>query len=699
MLHRFAMPGVLAVVDPRQPIAAAARLLARMATRLRASDRLRVEIDPAPDPPAVLGRVDLGLLDPAPAPAVSPDGACRLVLAGEIRGVTGGAAGALAAYLRDGEGVLRGRSGSFVLALWDGRAGRLLVATDRFGLRNAYYCADGDRFLLAPQVGALLADSRLSPRLDPQAAAEFLTFQCVLGERTLLEGVRLVPPASLLVFEPGRGVRIEEGWRPCYRPRPGTVASHGAALAEAIRSAATRQACAGAWRVGLPLSGGLDSRTLLAALPRNGAPVRTITYGHPDSDDVRLAAVLAGLARSVHHRIPLAPGYLAAEAEGMVARTDGMHSCLNGHARLLAGAGEVCDLLLLGNGGDCLLDALVAADAPGDEAGLAAMVAAKIAIGLPAHLSEDVVHPAAPLAGVAERALAAVRAGLAAAPGDRPADRVDAFNVTDRHRRWVLQGVPAQATHVEVRHPYYDDEVVAAALAVPHALRVERRAHIAALCRLAPDLARVRRQGRPFGFTASSLRLGLHRGGGRVRDAIRWRANRVGLNPLLARRDRRSFSDYDDDLRHGSRALLLEVLGSERTLARGWWQPDALGALVWRHLRGQANYAAALGVVLTLEFFARAFLDRGPVDERLLEDAVPGPHPLGGIADVEPEAARGALDQVRLRVRGSVDPPDPASKEIDVLRRGGVELEALLLDPHRPAPTSLREGGIPRRRS
>ena len=53
----------------------------------------------------------------------------------------------------------------------------------------------------------------------------------------------------------------------------------------------------------------------------------------------------------------------------MVERTDGMHSCLNAHAAVLRAAGALCDVILLGNGGDCLLDGLWtgADDASGDE--------------------------------------------------------------------------------------------------------------------------------------------------------------------------------------------------------------------------------------------------------------------------------------------------------------------------------------------
>ena len=91
------------------------------------------------------------------------------------------------------------------------------------------------------------------------------------------------------------------------------------------------------------------------------------------------------------------------------------------------------------------------------------------------------------------------------------------------------------------------------------------------------------------------------------------KANRAGLNPFLARPNRRSFADYDDELRHGSRALLDQLLLSPAVLERGWWRPEALAALVAEHLAGRANHAAALGVVLTLELWAAETLAAAPV--------------------------------------------------------------------------------------
>jgi asparagine synthetase B (glutamine-hydrolysing) len=602
------VPGIVGVVDASLTVEASAALAGAMAARLRTNERLRLELDPQPRSPVVLGRVHLGVLDGTRAPARSPDGSCRLVLCGEVRDRPGGAAELLADYLERGGRALRGLSGSFALALWDGRRRRCHLVNDRFGLRNVYYAATAERLLFAPQLPALLADARVPRALDPQAAAEFLVFQCVLLDRTLLAAARLLPPASLLVFEPGRGARLERTWELRYRPRPAPPAAHAAALADALRGAVARQA-AGPARVALPLSGGLDSRALLAAMPSGRAPLHAVTYGRLGCDDVLVARRLARLTGAVHHTIVLRPGYIADQAETMLARTGGMHSCLNAHAVLLGAARAFCDLILLGNGGDCLLDGLWSGPPDSSEDELLARLLARLEIGVPRALAEELVAPGAPFAGVAERAAAGLRAALAPWRGAPAAERCDAFNVVHRHHRWVLQGVPAQAPELEYRHPYYDDDVVAAALEVPAGLRAHRAAHVAALRLLSPALARVRRQGKPFGFTAPAWCRRVHEAGERAREAIRWRANRAGMNPMLTRPDRRGFADYNDELRHGSRALLEGVLLAPRTLERGFWRGARLRRLVEAHLLGHANHAHALGVVLTLELFARRCLD------------------------------------------------------------------------------------------
>jgi hypothetical protein len=298
----------------------------------------------------------------------------------------------------------------------------------------------------------------------------------------------------------------------------------------------------------------------------------------------------------------------------MVALTDGMHLALNAHAAVLQECARACDLVVLGNGGDCALDRLWwwnDAD-PGPD-GFRRRMFERLNHGLtpadaPALLGGpllDELVAGAP-ARLAER--------LAAYDGDTAADVADAYNVGERHWRWVLQGVPAQSTHVAVRQPFYDYRVVELALEVPTAMRTGRRLHVE-LIRRRPALAAV-----PMKDAAARskwVRRALE-GRRRARTALQqaWRrasGARVADAPRLT-----GFADYDHELRAGSSRLVTELVLDERTLARGWYRPERLRALAEEHLSRRANHARTLGMIATLEQWLRALeaRERDPLPAR-----------------------------------------------------------------------------------
>ena len=109
----------------------------------------------------------------------------------------------LAAYVRQGTDCLDHLRGMFAFAIWDDRCQRLFCARDRFGIKPFYYAVVGDLFIFASEAKALLP---FLPQIDtdPEALAEYLTFQYTIGDATLFRGIKQLLPGHALIVEAGK---------------------------------------------------------------------------------------------------------------------------------------------------------------------------------------------------------------------------------------------------------------------------------------------------------------------------------------------------------------------------------------------------------------------------------------------------------------------------------------------------------------
>lgn len=114
----------------------------------------------------------------------------------------------LAAYAKWGRDCLSRLRGMFAFALWDGD--RLFAARDRFGIKPFYYAVVDGVFYFASEIKALLP---VLPEIatDPDALAEYMTFQYTIGEKTLFKHVHQLMPGHALTVENG-DVRVFRYW-------------------------------------------------------------------------------------------------------------------------------------------------------------------------------------------------------------------------------------------------------------------------------------------------------------------------------------------------------------------------------------------------------------------------------------------------------------------------------------------------------
>ncbi len=206
--------------------------------------------------------------------------------------------------------------GMFAVAIWDGRARRLVVARDRFGIKPLYYSLSGDSLSFASELKALVGQPGFSREVDLDALEAFLAFACIPAPLTIFRAARKLPAGCLLIWEQerdGRGVRVERYARPTAAPRETLRGEGESALAEELLDRlrdSVRAHLVADVPVGILLSGGIDSSLLTAlAAQEAGTRVSTFSIGFEERlfDERENARLVARRYGTDHHELVLRP--------------------------------------------------------------------------------------------------------------------------------------------------------------------------------------------------------------------------------------------------------------------------------------------------------------------------------------------------------------------------------------------------------
>jgi asparagine synthase (glutamine-hydrolysing) len=216
------------------------------------------------------------------------------------------------------EGLAR-LAGQFAIAFWHGPERRLLLARDRIGYAPLYFTAAGDRFAFASEYKALLALDGVMARPNRDALQVVHATGWASPGLTCLHGIFPVAPGSCLEVQAGR-LSSRRYWDIAVRRAAGSESDHASRLRDSLLGALGRQV-AGYGRIGISLSGGLDS-ALVAAGARGvaeGREIHTFSAGYgPDDHDLWNAARVAKALGTRHHAVVLDPQELGALLPWMV---------------------------------------------------------------------------------------------------------------------------------------------------------------------------------------------------------------------------------------------------------------------------------------------------------------------------------------------------------------------------------------------
>ncbi len=213
-------------------------------------------------------------------------------------------------YETRGLDALSELNGMFAFAILDGRKRKLVAARDRFGIKPLYFTQAGGRFALASELRTLLRVPGLVRELDRESLSHYLTLRFVPGERSILAGVRRLPPGHLLELDlDTQALDVRRWYRLRFARDDGPAREEWVArLHESLRNAVARWNLADV-PVACSLSGGLDSSAVVALLAEAGVrDLRTYTLGFTDEEDshlneLPLARALATRYGAQHHEV------------------------------------------------------------------------------------------------------------------------------------------------------------------------------------------------------------------------------------------------------------------------------------------------------------------------------------------------------------------------------------------------------------
>ena len=218
----------------------------------------------------------------------------------------------LAAWQKWGAKCLLRFNGMFAFAVWDSHEQELFLVRDRLGIKPLYITRQGQQWVFASEIRALLASGLVPARMDRTALIDYLRYQTVHAPKTMLEGVELVPPATVIRIQDNETTSTIY-WSPETHWSREAQYAEPAAIRKAIREK-LRASVELRMRADVPfgafLSGGIDSSAIVGLMAEvSDHPVQTfsVTFDEEAFNEGAYAQMVADKFNTRHTDIRLRP--------------------------------------------------------------------------------------------------------------------------------------------------------------------------------------------------------------------------------------------------------------------------------------------------------------------------------------------------------------------------------------------------------
>ncbi len=489
-------------------------------------------------------------------------------------------------------------NGLFHGILADQRDCRAVLFNDRYGMHRLYYHEAADAFYFAGEAKAILAVRPELRSIDPEGLAQFISCGCTLENRSAFAGISVLPAGSAWIFQ-DRVLTVKANhfspkeWeeQPTLDPE-----SYYRQLKTAFAKAVPKY-FAGPEPIGVALTGGLDSRMLMAWSGAASAELHCYSFASAvrESQDVRIARNVAQASGQTHRAIRVDGGFLdhfSHYAERTVFLTDGCVEVKHAPDLYVSEqAARIAPIRVTGNyGGEVLrqVRAFKPIDAPGgiftsDLEG--SLIRVK-------HLYEKLLtlHPLS-------------FAVFCQAP-------------------WRQYGLLSlETTQLKVRSPFLDNEIIRTAFQAPKSALEGNEISLRLISDGSSELRRIRTD-RGYGGTLPRWLAALQQAYFDFTFKAEYACD-YGMPAGIVRADnalkslhleriflgRHKFTHFRLWYRDELSGYVREMLLDSQTLSRPYLRRNSVERMVKEHCAGRQNHTTAIHKLLTLEHIHRLFID------------------------------------------------------------------------------------------
>jgi asparagine synthase (glutamine-hydrolysing) len=513
-------------------------------------------------------------------------------------------------YEEEGEQLFGKLNGLFSGLLIDKRKKCAFLFNDRYGVERLYVHETEDALYFASEAKTLL---RVLPELrafDDEGVAQFLAFGCALEWRTLFRGISVMPGGSVWRFDSGsprkRRYFTPVDWE---KQEPLTAEDFETQFEVTFKRILARY-FESETGIGISLTGGLDTRMIMAARPVTDEKPACYTFGGESDEtlDTQLAARVAETCGLDHQFLRIGPDFFsdfASHADRTVYATDGCFGVLGAHEMYLNRmARELAPVRITGNFGSEVLRSM-STFKPMD-----------LSLGLFSADFNSRVKSAA---------------NALSSSGERPVTFA-AF----KEIPWNLFGsLAAGRSQVVFRTPYLDNEIVSLAFRAPNSVRMTAlpaqrfvKRNSAALSKIPTDRGLI--GDRPRGtvrhfLSEAAFKFEYHTNEGLPNWLSTFDPFFKILNSAVGVFGRHKYLHYRRWLRNELAQYLNAAIDRASSRPSPFWNQTFVRQLGKAHISGRGNYLRELNAVLTIEAVERLLLCDHPFSSELLNKSVTQP--------------------------------------------------------------------------